>query len=102
MMYTEARTFIQLSLLSVVGLAFYYSHLFLGMVSNVLLFKMLAVAFLLAAVPLPIIAMNNRKLFPTMQKRTNKLLAMGTLLMLVHHFLMTFIFVMFLPEGATF
>lgn len=99
-MLTDTRTFIRLGLLSMVGLAFYYAHLFLGMVGNAFLFKMLAVIFLAATVPLPIIAVNNKKLFPALEKRTNRLLAMGTLLMLVHHFLMTFIFVMFLPEGA--
>lgn len=101
-MIAESRTFIRLGLLSIIGLAFYYAHLFLGMVSNGVLFKMLAIAFLIATVPLPIIAVHNRKLFPALESRTNSLLAMGTLLMLVHHFLMTFIFVMFLPEGAVY
>lgn len=99
-MITEARTFIRFGLLSLLGLAFYYSHLFLGMVSNALLFRILAVIFLLATIPLPIIAVNNRKLFPALEKRTNTLLAMGAIILLVHHFLMTFIFVMFLPEGV--
>ena len=101
-MLTETRTFIRLGLLSMLGLAFYYAHLFLGMVGNALLFRILAIIFLVATVPLPIIAVNNKKLFPALEKRTNQLLAMGTLLMLVHHFLMTFIFVMFLPEGAVY
>lgn len=82
-----------------VGLAFYYAHLFLGMVGNAWIFKMLAVLFLLTAVPLPIIAVNNRKLFPALEKWTKSLVVAGALLLLVHHFLMTFIFVMFLPEG---
>lgn len=82
-----------------VGLAFYYAHLFLGMVGNAWIFKMLAVLFLLTAVPLPIIAVNNRKLFPALEKWTKTLVVAGALLLLVHHFLMTFIFVMFLPEG---
>ncbi len=101
-MLTETRTFIRLGLLSLIGLAFYYAHLFLGMVSNGVLFKVLAIVFLAATIPLPIIAVNNRKLFPALESRTNGLLAMGTLLMLVHHFLMTFIFVMFLPEATAF
>jgi len=101
-MLTDSRTFIRLGLLSLLGLAFYYAHLFLGMFGNAVLFKMMAVTFLLATVPLPIIAVNNRKLFPALEKRTKHLLAMGTLLMLMHHFMMTFIFVMFLPEGSVF
>ncbi len=101
-MLTETRTFIRLGLLSIFGLAFYYSHLFLGMVGNAWLFKALAVCFLIATVPLPIIAANNRKLFPALEKRTKQLLVMGAMLLLVHHFLMTFIFVMFLPEGRVF
>ncbi len=82
------------------GLAFYYAHLFFGMVGNSMMFKLLAVVFLIATVPLPIIAMNNRKLFPALAKGANSILALGTLLLLVHHFLMTFIFVMFLPAGS--
>jgi hypothetical protein len=70
------------------------------MVSSAWAFRLLAILFLLATIPLPIIAMNNKKLFPALEKRTNTLLSMGTLLLLVHHFLMTFIFVMFLPEGT--
>jgi hypothetical protein len=101
-MLTEARTFIRLGFLSLTGLAFYYAHLFWGMVGNALMFKILAVSFLMATVPLPIIALNNRKLFPSLAKRANVWLALGTLLLLVHHFLMTFIFVMFLPEGAVY
>ncbi|HRN38350.1 MAG: hypothetical protein J5I62_13630 [Flavobacteriales bacterium] len=98
-MVAQTRTFIRLGLLSMVGLAFYYAHLFLGMVGNAWIFKMLAVLFLLTAVPLPIIAVNNRKLFPALEKWTKTLVVAGALLLLVHHFLMTFIFVMFLPEG---
>jgi hypothetical protein len=101
-MLADARTFYRFGLLSIAGFAFYYAHIFFGMVSNGFMFKAIAVGFLLATVPLPIIAMNNKKLFPALAKRTSTFLALGTLLLLVHHFLMTFIFVMFLPEGAVF
>lgn len=97
-MLTESRTFIRLGLLSIAGLAFYYAHLFMGMVGSAWMFKILAVLFLLTSVPLPIIAINNRKLFPALEKGTKKLVVLGAMLLLVHHFLMTFIFVMFLPE----
>ena len=101
-MLANTRTFYRLGFLSVVGFAFYYAHLFFGMVSNGLMFKLLAVLFLAATVPLPIIVVNNKKLFPALAKRTNRFLVLGTLLLLVHHFLMTFIFVMFLPEGTVY
>ena len=98
-MVSRTRTFLRLSLFSITGLAFYYAHLFLGMVGNAFLFKFLAVAFLLVTVPLPIIAVGNRKLFPTLDKRNMHLVATGSLLLLLHHFLMTFVFVMFLEPG---
>lgn len=98
-MLTQTRTFLRLGLLSVTGLAFYYAHLFLGMVGNAFLFKFLAIAFLLATVPLPIIAVGNRKLFPGSDKLNMHLVATGSLLLLLHHFLMTFVFVMFLGQG---
>lgn len=101
-MVAQTRTFIRLGLLSMAGLVFYYAHLFLGMVGSAWMFKALAVLFLLTAVPLPIIAISNRKLFPALEKGTKRLLVAGALLIVVHHFLMTFIFVMFLPEGRLF
>ncbi len=101
-MLTQSRTFLQLGLISLTGIGYYYAHLFLGMVGNAWLFKVLAVGFLLATVPLPIIAVNNRKLFPSLEKWMKKLLVLAALLLLVHHFLMTFLFVMFLPEGKVF
>lgn len=101
-MIAETRTFIRLGLLSVVGLAFYYGHLFLGMVGHAWVFKALAVGFLAATVPLPIIAVSNRKMFPALEKRSKQLVVLACMLLLAHHFLMTFIFVMFLPEEQVF
>lgn len=101
-MIAETRTFIRLGLLSLIGLAFYYGHLFLGMVSSAWLFKALALCFLLATVPLPIIAVNNKKIFPALEKRSKQMLVLGAMFLLVHNFLMTFIFVMFLPEGPVY
>jgi hypothetical protein len=98
-MLAEARLFVRLGVLSCLGLGFYYAHLFFGMFGNAFLFKALAVSFLLATVPLPIIAVNNKKLFPALHRGGKTVLAMATVLMLMHHFLMTFIFVMFLQEG---
>ena len=63
-MVAEARLFVRLGLLSFLGFVFYYAHLFFGLLDNVVVFKALAITFLLATVPLPIIAVNNKKLFP--------------------------------------
>lgn len=101
-MVAEARLFLRLGLLSLFGLGFYYAHLFFGMFGNAFLFKALAVVFLLTALPLPIIAMNNKRLFPELQRPGKTILTTAAVLLLIHHFLMTFIFVMFLQEGRVF
>lgn len=101
-MIATPRSFLRFGMVSLVGLAFYYAHLFLGMVGDAWMFRALAVCFLVATVPLPIIAVNNRRLFPSLERPLQHLLVMGTLLLFMHHFLMTFIFVMFLPEGRVF
>ncbi|MCB0764684.1 MAG: hypothetical protein R2815_14630 [Flavobacteriales bacterium] len=99
-MVTEAKLFIRLGLLSFLGFAFYYAHLFFGLLDNVVAFKAIAITFLLATIPLPIIAVNNKKLFPELTSSGKKLLTFVSALLLFHHFLMTFIFVMFLKgEG---
>lgn len=99
-MVTEARLFNRLGLLSFAGFVFYYAHLFFGWMDNVVLFKALAVVFLLAAIPLPIIVVNNKKLFPELNTSGKTVLTVATALLLFHHFLMTFIFVLFL-KGET-
>ncbi len=98
-MVAEARLFVRLGLMSFLGFAYYYAQLFLGLSGNAFLFKALAVVFLISSVPLPIIAINNKKLFPELGGHGKQVLALGTVLILVHHFLMTFLFVMFLSEG---
>jgi hypothetical protein len=98
-MVAEARLFTRLGLLSFAGLAFYYAHLFLGLFDNAFLFKALAITFLVVTLPLPIIAFNNKKLFPEIQGTSKKLLNWVTILLFMHHFLMTFIFVMFLRQN---
>jgi hypothetical protein len=98
----EARLFLRLGLLSFLGFVFYYAHLFFGVLDNVVLFKTLAITFLLATVPLPIIAVNNKKLFPELSKSGKTLLALVTAMLLFHHFIMTFIFVLFLKGEGMF
>ncbi|MBK7944393.1 MAG: hypothetical protein IPJ85_03350 [Flavobacteriales bacterium] len=95
-MLAEARLFMRLGALSTLGFVFYYAHLFFGLMENVVLFKTLAITFLLATIPLPVIAMNNKKLFPELSKPGKQILTLVTAMLLFHHFLMTFIFVMFL------
>ncbi len=101
-MVAEARTFLRLGLLSFAGLAFYYAHLFLGIFGDLFLFRALAVTFLVVTLPLPIMAFNNKKLFPELRAGGKAMLNWATLLLFMHHFLMTFIFVMFLQEGKVF
>lgn len=101
-MLFEARLFVRLGLLSFVGFGFYYAHLFFGIMANAFLFKALAVTFLLAAIPLPIIAVNNKKLFPELRGSGKAMLTFGSILLLMHHFLMTFIFVLFLQGDKVF
>jgi len=101
-MVAEARLFVRLGLLSFAGFLFYYAHLFFGLLDNVVLFKTLAVTFLLATVPLPIIAVNSKKLFPELSKSGKTVLTLATTMLLFHHFLMTFIFVLFLKGEAIF
>lgn len=99
-MVTEARLFLRLGVLSTLGFIFYYAHLFFGLLNNVVLFKTLAITFLLATIPLPVIAMNNKRLFPELSSSGKQILRLVTALLLFHHFLMTFIFVMFLRGEA--
>ncbi len=101
-MVAEARLFVRLGLLSFVGFLFYYAHLFFGVLDNVVMFKALAVTFLLATIPLPIIAVNNKKLFPELTANGKTVLTFVTALLLFHHFLMTFIFVLFLKGESMF
>lgn len=101
-MVAEARLFLRLGLLSCLGLIFYYAHLFLGILDNAFLFKALAITFLLATVPLPIIAVNNKKLFPELRGQSRQFLTLAAVLLLFHHFLMTFIFVLFLKGENVF
>jgi len=101
-MLAEARLFVRLMLLSFLGFVFYYAHLFFGLLNNVVLFKALAVTFLLATIPLPIIAINNKKLFPELTSGGKAFLTFASVMLLFHHFLMTFIFVMFLKGESMF
>ena len=101
-MVAEARTFLRLGLISFTGLAFYYAHLFMGLFENEFLFRAIAIVFLLLTLPLPIIAFNNKKLFPEIRGNGKVMLNWAAMLLFMHHFLMTFIFVMILKGGHVF
>ncbi len=98
-MVAEARLFLRLGLMSFLGFAFYYIHIFFGLFANPIVLKGLAILFLLMAVPLPIIAVNNRKLFPELGGGGKQVVLLASVLILVHHFMMTFVFVMFMSGG---
>ncbi len=95
-MIAEARLFIRLGTISFLGMAFYHAHLFFGLLDNEVMFKTLAITFLLVTIPLPILAVNNNKLFPELPRSGKTVLNLATVMLLFHHFVMTFIFVMFL------
>ncbi len=95
-MVAEARLFIRLGLLSFIGFGFYYAHLFFGILNDEVVFKALAITFLIATIPLPILAVNNKQLFPELPKTGKTMLTLVSAMLLFHHFLMTFVFVMFL------
>lgn len=101
-MVAEARLFTRLGFFSFLGMGFYYAHLFLGLFDNAFLLKAVAVVFLAVTLPLPIIAFNNKKLFPEIAGHTKVLLNWATILLFMHHFLMTFVFVMFLQGGKVY
>lgn len=91
----ETRLFSRLAFLSVFGFAFYYAHFFFGFFESMFVLKTLSIMFLLATIPLPVIAVNNRKLFPAIQGTGKTALRLATMLLLLHHFVLTFVFVMF-------
>jgi hypothetical protein len=94
----NARIFVRLLFLSFAGFAFFYTHLFFGLFNDSFLLKAAAVLFLLATLPLPMLADADRKLFPALRRRGKNLLTYGSMIILMHHALMTFLFVLFLGE----
>lgn len=95
-MVADARLFLKLGFLSFLGLAFYHGQLFFGLLDDAFLLRVMAVAFLLLSLPLPLIAFNNNKLFPALRGVRKEALNWATILLCMHHFLMTFVFVMIL------
>lgn len=99
-MIADTRLFLRLGAVACIGILFYHAHLFLGLFDEPITLKLVAVLFLLSAVPLPIIMLNNRKLFPQLRKSGKAILTMASLALLMHHFLMTFIFVLILKNDG--
>ncbi len=99
-MVIEKQTFIRFLLYAIVGFAFYYASIFLGLFSNSFIFKALAVTFFLATIPLPSALLNNKKLFPELKKSGKRLFAFAALLLIFHHFLLSFVVVMLMPGSG--
>jgi len=94
-MAVETRSFFQLALFSLVGLLFYYSGLFIGEMGDSLLFKAVAVLFLLGTIPLPFMAYYRKSLATDLGNGMRYLIVFGAMALMVHHFLLTYIIVMF-------
>lgn len=100
-MVAEARMFTRLLLLSFAGIGFYYAHLLFGICADPFVFKALAVLFLMVTVPLPIIALNNKKLFPDLGATGKVMVNWIAVILFMHNFLMTFMFVLILKGTGT-
>lgn len=97
-MAIQIRSFFQLAFFSLFGLLFYYANLFIGDLGNPFLYKSIAVVFLLLTFPLPVLAIHRKDLFKGMQRSVHQLVVLGSMALLVHHFLLTFIIVFFTGE----
>jgi hypothetical protein len=94
-MAIQIKSFFQLALLSIAGLLFYYSNILLGNLGSPFVYKGIAVLFLMITLPLPIVALHRKDLFKGLQKSLYQLIVLGSVALLIHHFLLTFIIVMF-------
>lgn len=96
----HARLFVRSAVVAGAGIFFFHAHLFLGFVQDPFVLKVVAVLFFLSAIPLPILVIGQRKLFPGLKGGWKSLLKVASVALLVHHFLMAFIFVLILDGGA--
>jgi hypothetical protein len=99
-MILERQAFLRFVLYAVVGFAFYYSSIYLGLFSNSLIFKVLAVTFFLVTIPLPSALLNNKQLFPDLKKSGKRLMAFAALVLIFHHFLLSFVVVLLMPGNV--
>jgi len=96
-MLLERHTFLRFLIYALVGFAFYYAAIYQGLFNNSFIVKILAVTFFLVTIPLPSALLNNKRLFPELKKSGKRLLAFGALLLIFHHFLLSFVVVMLMP-----
>lgn len=97
-MILEKQTFVKLLTYAILGFGFYYAIVFFGILGNSFLFKLVALTFFLVTIPLPSALMNNKKLFPELTKRGKYALAFISTLLIFHHFLLSFIVVLLMPD----
>lgn len=101
-MVIQTKSFFQLALFSLLGLLFYYSSLLIGGIDNSIVYKGIAILILLCTFPLPIIAVHRKDLFKGIQRGIHQLIVLGSLALLIHHFILTFIIVMFTGQPMRF
>ncbi len=94
-----SRSFLRMGSLAIVGVFFYHAQVFLGLFDQPWVFRTLAVLFLLSAIPLPIIAVGNRKLFPELGRPGKTMVDLAAVLLFLHHFALTLVLVFFLGRG---
>ena len=98
-MILERTTFLKFMTYALLGFVFYYASIFLGLFGNSIIIKILAVTFLLVTIPLPTALMNSR-MFPEIKRSGKLLLAFGAVLLIFHHFLLSFIVVLLIPGNS--
>ena len=94
-MAIELRAFFQIALISILGLLFYYSNLFLGTMNGSIMVKVVAVLILLITIPLPILAVHNKNMFKGTHRGLRHLIVLASMGLLFHHALLTFVIVLF-------
>ena len=99
-MALEQRTFLQLLAYASIGFIFYYAVAFFGVIGNTIPSKILAVTFLLVTIPLPSALLNSKHLFPELTKRTKRAMTFAALLLILHHFMLSFVVVLLMPGNG--
>lgn len=99
-MVLEQRTFLQLLAYASLGFIFYYAIAFFGVLGTSIPLKILAVTFFIVTIPLPSALMNSKHLFPELTKRTKRALSFAALLLILHHFMLSFVVVLLMPANG--
>lgn len=99
-MILERDTFVKLLAYALLGFAFYYAGIYFELFESSLLFKVLAISFFLVTIPLPSALLNNKKMFPELRRRGKRILAFGAVLLIFHHFLISFVVVLLMQGNG--